>query len=105
MLEYLEEVLEQTAKVIIFAHHHFFMDAIQEKLDALKIGYMRIDGSTRQDQRGELVKKFQGNASTRAAILSIMACKEGLTLTAAHTVVFAELSWVTGYMEQAEDRA
>merc|ERR1712184_101652 len=51
------------------------------------------------------VAKFQEDEATRVAVLGITAAGHGLTLTAAHTVVFAELYWVPGQMQQAEDRA
>merc|ERR1712129_224457 len=53
--------------------------------------YIRIDGHTPGARRPELVKRFQED--------------EGLTLTAAGLVIFVELYWVPGAMEQAEARA
>merc|ERR1711967_192553 len=55
--------------------------------------------------RQENVERFQQKDEIRVALLSITAAGAGLTLTAAHTVVFAELYWVPGQMMQAEDRA
>merc|ERR1719464_1980901 len=66
---------------------------------------MRIDGRTPHQKRTDLVKKFQEEPSCRIALLSIAACSEGLTLTAAGLVIFAELYWVPGAIEQAEARA
>ncbi|CAD7939055.1 unnamed protein product [Amoebophrya sp. A25] len=91
-------------KFLIFAHHRKVLDSVDEKLRDLKMGFIRIDGATPQDQRGTLVHEFQNNPAVRFAVLSITACGVGLTLTASDHVVFAELYWVPGQMIQAEDR-
>ena len=46
-----------------------------------KVKFIRIDGSTPAQTRGELVNKFQQNSDVRVAILSINAAGTGLTLT------------------------
>ena len=46
-----------------------------------KVKFIRIDGSTPAQSRGELVNKFQQNSDVRVAILSINAAGTGLTLT------------------------
>jgi SNF2 family DNA or RNA helicase len=91
-------------KFVIFAHHKNVMDAIQEamtKKAGLRV--VRIDGQTPMSQRQTLVDKFQ-NEDVEIFLLSISAAGVGITLTAASTAVFAELSWTPGQLVQAEDR-
>ncbi|CAD7929878.1 unnamed protein product, partial [Amoebophrya sp. A25] len=117
--EYVEYLLtEQPHKFIVFAHHALMMNAVEELLKRHEetASYMRIDGGTKQLDRPEFVRRFQVMKITelycsyfrftcRVALLSITACGQGLTLTAASMVVFSELYWVPGQLQQAEDRA
>ena len=54
-----------------------------------------------------LVDKFQkaGPDTKMIAILSVTAAGQGITLTAASTVLFLELYWTPAMLLQAEDRA
>ncbi|KAH8946918.1 hypothetical protein BDL97_11G012600 [Sphagnum fallax] len=102
--DYLTTLLEADCKFLIFAHHQTMLDGIEEVLMKKKVGHIRIDGGTPQSARQALVTRFQETDSVRAAVLGIRAAGVGLTLTAASTVVFAEMSWTPGDLIQAEDR-
>ncbi|XP_048497209.1 uncharacterized protein LOC104906933 isoform X2 [Beta vulgaris subsp. vulgaris] len=105
VLEYLGTVIEAGCKFLIFAHHQPMVEAIHQFLQKKKVGCIRIDGSTPAASRQALVTDFQEKEAIKAAVLSIKAGGVGLTLTAASTVIFAELSWTPGDLIQAEDRA
>ncbi|KAE9455035.1 hypothetical protein C3L33_13073, partial [Rhododendron williamsianum] len=128
VLDYLGTVIEAGCKFLIFAHHQPMIDSIYQFLQVMlvfsvkdmqtrsiligttksqkkKVGCIRIDGSTPAASRQALVTDFQEKDSIKAAVLSIKAGGVGITLTAASTVIFAELSWTPGDIIQAEDRA
>uniref|UniRef100_A0A803M5D1 SWI/SNF-related matrix-associated actin-dependent regulator of chromatin subfamily A-like protein 1 n=1 Tax=Chenopodium quinoa TaxID=63459 RepID=A0A803M5D1_CHEQI len=108
-----QESLKFTQKGLI---NKIYTDSAEAKIPAVKeylgtviekkkVGCIRIDGGTPAASRQSLVTEFQENEAIKAAVLSIKAGGVGLTLTAASTVIFAELSWTPGDLIQAEDRA
>ncbi|KAM6958317.1 DNA annealing helicase and endonuclease ZRANB3 isoform 1-T1 [Tautogolabrus adspersus] len=104
--DYIKMMLEaEKLKFLVFAHHLTMLQACTEAVIEAKAGYIRIDGSVPSSERIQLVNKFQSDPETRVAVLSIQAAGQGLTLTAASHVVFAELYWNPGHIKQAEDRA
>ncbi|XP_066509370.1 DNA annealing helicase and endonuclease ZRANB3-like isoform X3 [Hoplias malabaricus] len=104
--DYIKMMLEsEQLKFLVFAHHLSMLQACTEAVIEAKAGYIRIDGSVPSAERIQLVHRFQDDPDTRVAILSIQAAGQGLTLTAASHVVFAELYWNPGHLKQAEDRA
>ncbi|CEM39756.1 unnamed protein product [Vitrella brassicaformis CCMP3155] len=104
-IDYLYDSIDH--KFLVFAHHKKLIDFLVDKFEKKfkPGGYIRVDGGTAMSSREGLVKKFQEEEKCRVALLSITACGQGLNLTAAGTVVFAELYWIPGIMQQAEDRA
>ena len=85
--------------IVIFAYHICMLDHLQEKFpDSL-----RIDGSVAPKKRQAIVDAFQ-NGEARMILLSIEACKTGITLTRASLCVFTELCFVPADILQAEDR-
>ena len=103
--EFVSDLLETDEKFIVFAYHYEMLDKLEFLMKERKTDYIRIDGNTKQDKRYDYVNNFQQNKNCKVAILSIIAASTGITLTAAHLVIFAELTWTPSIMIQAEDRA
>ena len=89
--EYLNDLLQNDIKLLIFAHHTEVLNGIEEEVKKLKLKYIRIDGQTDVNKRYEGVKLFQEDESVKIGVLSLTAAGIGLTLTAASTVIFAEV--------------
>lgn len=103
VLSFLKEtLLEEAEKVVVFAYHKEIIDKLY---DALKtFTPVKLYGGMSDRQKNESVLRFQTDPAVRVFIGQITAAGTGLTLTAANTVLFAELDWVPGNVTQAEDR-
>lgn len=94
--------IETETKVIVFATH---VDTISKLMEAFKDVAVKIDGSTKQEDRELATEKFQNDPKTLMFVGNMQAAGVGLTLTAASNVVFLELGWTPALHDQAEDRA
>ena len=88
----------------MFAYHRQVIDAICKYLDSRDEGYIKINGTTGFQDRHDRVQQFQTSGAVRVGVLSITAAGVCLTLTAASTILFAEMYWNPGSLLQAEDR-
>tara|TARA_R110002074_G_scaffold114680_1_gene245154 strand:- start:426 stop:3134 length:2709 start_codon:yes stop_codon:yes gene_type:complete len=103
-VDYIEQA-EESKPLIIFAHHIDVQESIEKHLKSslptLRIS--KINGGVNAKARQDIVDEFQ-DGKCDVLLATTVAAKEGLTLTAADTVVFVEREWVPGWEEQAEDR-
>lgn len=98
--EHVASLLEGIDKVVVMAHHLEVIDILAQHLPGSAI----VDGRVAIEDRQKAVDRFQNDPACRVFIGGIRAAGVGLTLTAASTVVFAELDWTPGNVSQAEDR-
>jgi len=99
---HIEDLLLENDKLVVFAYHR---DVIEEIANRLKhYGYVVVTGSNSTEERQESVNLFQKDPGTRLFIGQFQAAGDGITLTAANTVVFVECSWTPAEIEQAADR-
>jgi len=94
-------------KLVVFAYHNDVIKALHQTLNFnVNVRTEYIIGETPADKRQEIIKKFQSDDedAPQILILNILAGGVGITLTKAHTEVFAELDWTPANIAQAEAR-
>ncbi|MBR6471197.1 MAG: DEAD/DEAH box helicase, partial [Victivallales bacterium] len=101
--EQLEGLLEAGHKVLVFSQFTQLLKAVERDFSAAHWQYCYLDGQTQN--RGELVKKFQEDASIGVFLISLKAGGVGLNLTAADYVYILDPWWNPAAEAQAIDRA
>lgn len=99
--EWIDDFLATGEKLVLFTTHTKPLDLLQKRYGDI---CSRVDGGVPVAQRQSIVRDFQNNSSKRLFLGQVKAAGVGLTLTASSNVVFLEMPWTPGDLEQAEDR-
>lgn len=93
-------------RVLLFCQMTQCMTIIEDYLSWRQFGYLRLDGTTKAEDRGELLRKFNAKGSDYFVfLLSTRAGGLGLNLQTADTVVIFDSDWNPHQDLQAQDRA
>ena len=104
LMEVLDEAVSEGHKALVFSQWTSLLDRVEPHLDGAGIGYVRLDGSTRD--RAGVVARFQDEESgPPVMLLSLKAGGTGLNLTEADHVFLLDPWWNPAVEDQAADRA
>lgn len=93
-------------RVLLFSQMTRLMTILGYYLELHGYKFLRLDGSTKTEDRGELLKKFNAPDSPYFIfLLSTRAGGLGLNLQSADTVIIFDSDWNPQMDQQAEDRA
>ena len=102
VIELVENILETGEKVVIV---DYFKDALYELKEKLGDVAALHTGDQKDDERAEIVKKFQDpNSDLKVFLGTVQTCGYGLTLTAASKLFFLTLPYSVGEYDQVSDR-
>jgi chromatin-remodeling ATPase INO80 len=103
--ELLRELKECGHRVLLYFQMTRMIDLMEEYLTYRKYKYLRLDGSTKLEDRRDTVHDFQTRPDIFIFLLSTRAGGLGINLTSADTVIFYDSDWNPTIDSQAMDRA
>lgn len=103
VVEHVKNMLESgVKKIVVWAHHRDVEDALMDELAEYHPVMLR--GGDSNADKDAAITTFQNDPECRVFVGAIAAAGVGITLTAASTECFSELSFVPGEVTQCEDR-
>ena len=92
-------------RVLLFSQMVELLVVLEDYCVLRGIEYLKLDGNTKGEDRGELITKFNGSTRYKLFILSTRAGGLGLNLQGADTVIIYDSDWNPHQDLQAQDRA
>jgi superfamily II DNA or RNA helicase len=103
LMDRLAELAEEGHKALVFSQFTSFLAIVRDRLKAAGIGFVYLDGKTRDRQAP--VEQFQRDPAISVFLISLTAGGLGLNLTAAEYVFLLDPWWNPAVEMQAMDRA
>ncbi|KAK3916242.1 Helicase domino [Frankliniella fusca] len=100
----LRQLKAEHHRVLIFTQMTRMLDVLEAFLNFHGHIYLRLDGTTRVDQRQVLMERFNTDPRIFCFILSTRSGGVGVNLTGADTVIFYDSDWNPTMDAQAQDR-
>lgn len=102
----LPKMFKTNHRVLLFCQMTTCIDILEDFCRLKSLKYLRLDGTTKSEERGELLELFnKPNSDYFIFLLSTRAGGLGLNLQAADTVIIFDSDWNPHQDLQAQDRA
>merc|ERR1712029_20712 len=100
----LQDLKAGSHRALIFTQMTKVLDVLEAFLNFHGHTYLRLDGSTKVEQRQVLMERFNANSKYFVFILSTRSGGVGINLTGADSVIFYDSDWNPTMDAQAQDR-
>ncbi len=104
-MEIIQEATRAEHKILLFSGYTSMFNIIEKELNKCNIQYFKLTGSTKIDERIDLVDKFNKDSKVKVFLISLKAGGTGLNLTGADMVIHYDPWWNLSTENQATDRA
>ncbi|CAN8063634.1 unnamed protein product [Agarophyton chilense] len=101
----IHELRARKSRALIFTQMTRMLDILESFLNLHCCRYLRLDGTTKTDDRQKVVERFNVDSRIFCMILTTRAGGVGLNLTGADTVIFYDSDYNPAIDNQAQDRA
>lgn len=104
-MEVVQDAVNSGHKILLFSGYTSMFEIMEKELKQKGIPYFKLTGSTKVDERIELVDEFNENPEIKVFLISLKAGGTGLNLTGADMVIHYDPWWNLSTENQATDRA